>query len=338
MHAAGGPRAAGPHVGGARADDGRHALPWAMQRPWSIMVVAAALGCGSARSAPSIGQRTSAAVPPPCVAVDGLTAWQSELFPSCPPPPLPTLAGICGDGGCARPCGASGGSMGMRGDTWDATYLYDPAGHWLGATYPSRDPVVCAWTGALLDGCTIGDWREDAIRADDGTLTAVVIGGDRADLRRDDHGRLVAIGDRALVYDGDGRLIQVGDRRTLYGADGRIVGERDPHHVWTWRYDPAGRLRQIVRERRPPPPRPPGASNPAPSPPPPDQADTSTDLGPDEIDLGLTIDVGEDEGAFDPDRRVQSFSYDDQGRLTQTLRMGAHEDDSSGTSFSYDCP
>ena len=27
----------------------------------------------------------------------------------------------------------SGGSMGMHGDTWDATYHYDPAGHWLGA-------------------------------------------------------------------------------------------------------------------------------------------------------------------------------------------------------------
>ncbi len=121
---------------------------------------------------------------------------------------------------------------------------------------------------------------------------------------------------------------------TIFEEMSRIARETDDRFVWTWSYDEHGRIREIARERRPPPPT---AAPPAPPTPPPPAPPAEPDADPDAIvlDFGDGVDDG---AGFDPDRRVQAFHYDGQGRLLQSLSLGRHEDDnSSATYYEYDC-
>ena len=311
---------------------------------WSTLAI---LGCRGGGAPARPGNQDVAAGPPPCVAIDGTGSWQAELFPACPPAPLPTYPTICADHTtCPRPCAADGGSQGMHGETWSATYAYDAAGHWLGATYDDGDASRCTWQDGLLDGCDHGTWRTKAIRAADGTLTATILGEDRHAITRDLGGRVTAVGERTLRYDDAGRIVQVADRVIDYDAAGRIARETDRRYVRVWSYDDRGRVREIVRELRPPPPEPPSPPAPEPpSPPPPAPSAAPAPDAPGAVDEGadgddITIDMSDADGpyVFDPDRRVRAFRYDDHGRLTEIHNLGAHEDDSSGTAYYYDCP
>ena len=297
-------------------------------RGFAAWIVVAALGCGG-RAATAVSNRGGAPVPPVCVAVEDVGLWQAELFPSCPPPPLPAYP-LCDGAACARPCAADSGGRGMHGSTSRTTYAYDADGHVVRATAEDGSAqLTCAWGRGRLEHCSGDGWRAQAIRDERGRLVAIVRTDDgsgeaRTAIGRDGDGRSTAVGARELRYRDDGRIVQVGDRTIEYDVAGRIARTVDRHFVEVWSYDEQGRLARIVSERTP---SPPADDVPAPAPP----ADDGGEDG--ELVLGGEL----DDESFDPSRRTYAFLYDERGRLTESLNLGAHEDASSGTAFEYDC-
>ena len=201
--------------------------------------------------------------------------------------------------------------MGMHGGSWTSAYAYDAAGHWLGATSDGGAGLTCTWQGDRLSSCAGDGWREDAVRDADGVLTAIVSGDDRYAVVRD-RGRVVAVGDDIIRYDADGRVVTVGDRAVAYDDHGRIARITTPRFVEIWTYDDRGRLQRIVS-----------------------QSPQAVALA--ENPLYIELDDDGDAGAVEPHRRTYAFEYDDRGRLTASRNLGSHEDDSSGTSYQYDC-
>ena len=195
----------------------------------------------------------TAAVTGYCPSIGGAWPWRAELFPGCPIPSIVIDLPVC-NGPCPRPCAGSG--TGTTGP-WSATYAYDDAGHWIATTFPDNPAgFQCTWVGDRLDRCDLGPGSPvGAIRDPAGRLA----GFDDTDLtlavQWNDRGQVVAIYDRTFAYDDRGRLVSVrdgarDDTTTIsYDGRGRISGTHDRRFETTWRYDRAGRLARVDRDR-----------------------------------------------------------------------------------------
>lgn len=169
---------------------------------------------------------------PPCPeAIRASFPWAHEIFPGCPPPPLPR--GVRCDRTCAKPCRVErSGSFGRS----SYEVVYDKAGRYL----------EMRTSGSVIEACT---YKRGRIASCKGYLYEVTIERDargRIDDVNDTLGRMVM----GAAYDApSGRVhgLYANDDRTSfeYDAAGRLVRERGPTNL-AYHYDASGRVERIV--------------------------------------------------------------------------------------------
>jgi YD repeat-containing protein len=214
-----------------------------MARMRLVWLVAVLFGC-SPRAAPGLANQGSiekgrlANDCPP----ELLGPWARETFPACLPWFFRIDLPVCASARCEPPCASR--KVGHVGDTpvdRKTTYRYDERGRFVAALVDGASRRSCAYDEQDRVATCEEDgelYRVHAIRDDRGRITQLMdAAGVTQELRYDDAGRLIAVGDTTLRYDGKGWLIARGDKPVAHDAWGRVTREGNGKDAWTYEYD-----------------------------------------------------------------------------------------------------